>query len=78
MTTGASAPVFERDIKPLFREDDKDAMDFVFDLWDYNDVRTHAESILERLEDGTMPCDGEWPPEQIELFRRWIEAGTPA
>lgn len=78
MTTGASAPGFERDIKPLFREDDKDAMDFVFDLWDYNDVRTHAESILERLEDGTMPCDGEWPPEQIELFRRWIESGTPA
>jgi hypothetical protein len=78
MTTGTSAPGFERDIKPLFREDDKDAMDFVFDLWDYNDVRTHAESILERLEDGTMPCDGEWPPEQVELFRRWIEAGTPA
>jgi hypothetical protein len=78
MTTRASAPGFERDIKPLFREDDKDAMDFVFDLWDYNDVRTHAESILERLEDGTMPCDGEWPPEQIELFRHWIEAGTPA
>ena len=78
MTTGASAPGFVRDIKPLFREDDKDAMDFVFDLWDYNDVRTHAETILERLEDGSMPCDGEWPPEQVELFRRWIESGTPA
>ena len=78
MTTGSSAPGFARDIKPLFREDDKEAMNFVFDLWDYNDVRANAETILERLEDGSMPCDGEWPQEQIELFRSWIEAGMPA
>lgn len=78
MTTNSSAPGFAKDIKPLFREDDKEAMDFIFDLWDYNDVRDHAEDILERLEDGTMPCDGEWPPEQIELFRHWIEGGMPA
>lgn len=68
---------FARDIQPLFRESDRDAMDFVFDLWDYNDVSTHAEDILERLADGTMPCDEEWPAEQIVLFRRWIEAGKP-
>lgn len=78
MTTGSNAPGFEQDIKPLFREDDKEAMDFIFDLWDYNDVSANAENILERLEDGSMPCDGEWPLEQIELFRRWIEAGMPA
>lgn len=78
MTTASNTPGFERDIKPLFREDDREAMDFVFDLWDYNDVRNQAENILERLEDGSMPCDSEWPPEQIDLFRRWIDAGMPA
>ena len=77
MTTGSNAPGFEQDIKPLFREDDKEAMDFIFDLWDYNDVSANAANILERLEDGSMPCDSEWPPEQIELFRNWIEAGMP-
>jgi hypothetical protein len=24
-----------------------------------------------------MPCDGPWPPDQIDLFRRWIQAGSP-
>lgn len=78
MTTGSSTPSFAQDIKPLFREEDKEAMDFIFDLWDYNDVSANAELILGRLEDGSMPCDGEWPQEQIDLFRSWIEAGAPA
>lgn len=69
---------FEKDIKPLFRELDRDEMDFVFDLWSYQDVSTHADNILERVEDGTMPCDEEWPAEKIDLFRRWIEEGKPA
>jgi len=69
---------FEKDIKPLFRELDRDEMDFVFDLWSYEDVSTHADNILERVEDGTMPCDGEWPAEKIDLFRRWIAEGKPA
>ena len=74
----SSTPSFARDIQPLFRESDREAMDFAFDLWDYHDVRTHAEDILERLVDGTMPCDEEWPEEQIAQFRRWVEAGMPA
>ncbi|HEY1349159.1 MAG TPA: hypothetical protein VGF67_06000 [Ktedonobacteraceae bacterium] len=78
MTTSNRAPGFAQDIQPLFREEDRENMSFAFDLWDYDDVRTHAESILERLEDGTMPCDSEWPPEQITLFRRWIAVGMPA
>jgi hypothetical protein len=71
-------PSFARDIRPLFRESDRQAMDFAFDLWDYDDVRANAEIILQRLSEGTMPCDGEWPDEQIASFRRWVEAGTPA
>lgn len=78
MESGESAPGFERDIQPLFRESDRESMDFAFDLWDYQDVRTRAEEILERLTDGSMPCDGEWPEQQIALFRRWVEAGMPA
>ncbi len=78
MTTAGSTPSFAQNIRPLFRESDRDSMDFAFDLWDYNDVRTHAEDILERLTEGSMPCDGAWPEEQIAQFRRWVEAGMPA
>ena len=70
-------PSYERDIRPLFRESDRESMEFAFDLWDYNDVSMHAQDILERLTDGSMPCDGEWPEEQIAQFRGWIEAGMP-
>ena len=68
---------FGADIRPLFREDDREAMEFAFDLFAYDDVRENAGAILERLEDGSMPCDGEWPDEQIALFRAWIDAGLP-
>jgi len=78
MAAADKIPSFARDIQPLFRQDDREEMTFAFDLWDYHDVRTHAQIILERLEDGSMPCDGEWPEEKITLFRSWIEAGMPA
>ena len=66
---------FEAHIKPLFREHDRQSMTFAFDLWSYADVQAHAAGILERLVNGTMPCDGGWPPEKIEVFRRWTESG---
>jgi hypothetical protein len=69
---------FEEDIKPLFRERDRDSMRFAFDLWSPDDVSTHADAILERIEAGTMPCDGAWPAERVDVFRRWIDAGKPA
>jgi hypothetical protein len=78
MTTDNRPLSFARDIQPLFREDDREAMEYAFDLWNYRDVSTYATSILERLEDGSMPCDEEWPAEQINLFRRWIDEGMPA
>jgi len=71
-------PSFQIDIRPLFRDGDVDAMEFAFDLRSYEDVQENAEQIYERLEDGSMPCDGEWPEEQVALFRTWIDAGTPA
>jgi hypothetical protein len=69
---------FEQDIKPLFRESDRDAMSWMLDLGSFEDVKTHAGAILEAVEEGTMPCDGAWPAERVETFRRWMEAGTPA
>jgi hypothetical protein len=69
------ATSFERDIKPLFRQVDHDQMEFAFDLWSYEDVKDHSEEILERLEDGDMPCDEPWPAERISLFRSWVEEG---
>jgi len=75
----ADEPIrFEKHIKPLFRARDRASMTFVFDLWSYEDVRAHAEAILTRLSNGSMPCDGAWPAEKVETFRRWMDTGTTA
>jgi hypothetical protein len=68
---------FEQDIKPLFRESDRKAMRFAFDLWSYDGVAGNADAILSRLEAGTMPCDGPWPAENVAVFRQWVDAGKP-
>ena len=66
---------FAAHVKPMFRESDRQSMEFAFDLWSLTDVRSHAPAILEQLGDGTMPCDGAWPAEQVDVFRRWVESG---
>jgi len=68
---------FARHIKPLFRDKDRKSMSFAFDLWSYADVTANAAGILERVANGTMPCDGAWPAEKVAVFRRWTESGTP-
>jgi hypothetical protein len=68
---------YERDIRPLFRERDVNSMSFAFDLASYDDVRGNAQAIYERLADGSMPCDGSWPAENVERFRNWIDNGSP-
>jgi probable F420-dependent oxidoreductase len=68
---------FETQIKPMFRESDRRAMRRHFDLWSYDDVDQHADAILARLRDGTMPCDGSWPGAQIDRFQRWVDNGKP-
>ena len=66
---------FETDVKTLFRERDRRAMEFAFDLWSYDDVSEYADSILDRLRAGTMPCDGAWPQANVDIFERWIAGG---
>jgi hypothetical protein len=76
--TADEALSFDEHVKPLFRERDRASMNFAFDLWSHADVSLHADAILHRLQEGTMPCDGAWAPERVEVFERWIAAGKPA
>ena len=76
MSSTKDEPVhFEADIKPLFREKDRQSMRLHFDLGSYEDVSDYADRILERVRRGSMPCDGAWPPERVAVFERWIRGG---
>jgi CDGSH-type Zn-finger protein/truncated hemoglobin YjbI len=73
---GPDQPVgFAAHIKPLFRQRDRQSMSFAFDLWSFDDVRARASAILTRLQEGSMPCDGAWPAEKTEAFKRWADTG---
>ena len=73
--SAAGTVSFAADIRPLFREKDVRSMSRHFDLTSFEDVSTVADRILGRLRAGSMPCDGEWPSEQVDLFERWIQTG---
>jgi len=84
MSTSGDVPVrFADDVKPLFRDSDRSAMSWAFDLWSYDDVSANADDdvsanaddIAAQLETGSMPCDGVWPAEQVDVFRRWVGDG---
>ncbi len=50
------------------------------DLSTLESVRTHSSLILEVLQDGSMPPEGETPipsPETIAAYRDWVEHGFP-
>jgi len=66
---------FASEIKPLFRPKDIQSMRRHFDLGSYEDVSAHADRVLARLKAGTMPCDGAWPPQRLEVFERWVRGG---
>ena len=75
----ADEPVrFEKHVKTFFRRRDRQSMLFAFDLWNLADVTAHGPAILERLRNGTMPCDGAWPTERTDAFARWIDTGMSA
>ena len=68
---------FAKDIRPLFRDTpDIDSMKaYGLDLSSYEEVKAKAEAIYATLKDGSMPCDGAWMDEQVELFKRWMNEG---
>ena len=67
---------FAADVRGLFRARDRSSMTKAFDLWSHEDVVTHQDAIVARLRDGSMPCDGSWPAEQVATFERWMEQGS--
>ena len=68
-------PTFTNDIKPLFREKDRNSMLSHFDLWSFEDVRDHNRAINGVLRSGRMPCDGQWSSDDIDMFERWVASG---
>jgi hypothetical protein len=77
-STVGETPSFETDIKPLFRERDRESMSSKFDLWNYDDVVRNADKILAQVRAGNMPCDGAWPEDRVELLAQWVEGGKAA
>jgi len=68
---------FEQHTKPLFRERDRESMKPAFDLWSHDDVARNSEAILGRLREGTMPCNGAWPDDQVAVFQGWVGGESP-
>jgi hypothetical protein len=67
---------FAKDIRPLFRDTDVDAMkDYKLDLSSYVECKAHAQNIYATVKDGSMPCDGAWPADRVALFKRWMDEG---
>ena len=74
---------YAKDIKPMFTALDQDHMlneQGMFDLWDYDEVKSHAAGILGAVKSGRMPPSGEeprWSPEMVKKFEDWINQGYP-
>jgi hypothetical protein len=71
---------YQTDIRPKFTDQDIAHMnDFGIDLSDYATVRDNADLILTRLKDDVTPMPppprGPWPPDWIQCFQQWIDAG---
>jgi hypothetical protein len=78
---------YSADIKPLFRPNDLACMvphgiRLDDQTWmcdpaaspDFLD-HGHARLVFQRLQAGTMPPDGAWPPAQIATYRNWMSGG---
>jgi hypothetical protein len=76
---------FAADIRPLFTDGDVKAMSKAFNLASYDDVRTRAAAIYDRIRGiggAVMPPppprgEGPWAQSRIELFAKWLADGCP-
>ena len=73
---------FAQNIRPLFTDMDVAHMKNLgvsLDDFDYMRDPAHAQSVLNRVNSGSMPPrrSGEppWPAESVQLLRDWIAAG---
>ena len=77
---------FETDIRPLFTQRDIQGMSKAFDLASYDEVKTHAAAIFDRIRGiggAVMPPpppkgEGPWAKSRIELFGKWAADGSSA
>ncbi len=70
---------FDKDIKPLMTDTDRDHMLFMFDLWSYKDVKDNADDIYDAVSSGRMPPPGtgaRWPKDKVDLFKQWMDDGS--
>jgi twitching motility protein PilT len=70
-------PRFDRDIKPLFAEQDRRSMLWAFDVWDYGSASSKAAEILEQLTRKNFPVDDPWPEERLAVFAEWAADPRP-
>jgi hypothetical protein len=76
---------FETDIRPLFTQRDIQGMSKAFNLANYEDVKTHAGAILDRIRGiggAVMPPpppkgEGPWAQSRINLFAKRVADGCP-
>jgi hypothetical protein len=69
---------FDKDIKPLISETDRNHMEFMFDLWSYKDVKDNADDIYDSVSNGRMPPPsggGPWSKDKVDLFKQWMDGG---
>jgi len=76
---------FAQDIRQLFTDMDIAHMKVagvLLDDFEYMRDPAHAQKVLDTVSTGAMPprSSGEppWPPDRVQLFRDWINAGRPA
>jgi hypothetical protein len=75
---------FAKDIQPMFTAMDQDHMlnqVGMFDLWNYDDVKTNASKISTAVQNGRMPpkSSGEprWTADKVAKFKQWMTEGYP-
>jgi hypothetical protein len=74
---------YEADIRPLFTQRDIQGMSKAFNLANYDDVKTHAAAIFDRIRGiggAVMPPppprgEGRWSQSRIDLFGKWMADG---
>jgi hypothetical protein len=66
---------FDKDIKPLMTEADRNHMEFMFDLWAYKDVKDNADDIYDAVSNGRMPPGSPWSKDKVDLFKQWMDGG---
>ncbi len=71
------APSFDEDIRGIFSDFYRSSMRWRFDLWDYDDVKASAQTVYDLISTGQMPPPefGSISPENVALFKKWMDTG---